>query len=63
MQAGCAICTKMWKFVQKCKSGKNRLIQVIHIENHEKGGKIDVFLKLSTLSTLNGGKMGDYSRV
>lgn len=42
---------KMYKFVKKCIFLQNRLIQVIHIKNGKKGGKIVVFKKLSTLST------------
>ena len=50
----------LYKNVKKCKNTKKKLIQVIHIKNPEKGGKIDVFKKLSTLSTLKRQKMGDY---
>ena len=42
---------KMYKIVKKCKKLEIGIIQVIHIEIDEKGGKNDVFQKLSTLST------------
>jgi hypothetical protein len=49
------------KNVKKCKNSSILIIQVIHIENTKKGGKISVFQRLSTLSTLNGINSGDYS--
>ena len=52
---------KMHKIVKFCKKGKNRLIQVFHIENAKKGGKNDDFEKFSTLSTLKHKNSGDYS--
>lgn len=51
----------MYKNVKICKKNKKALIQVIHIKNSEKGGKDGSFPFLSTLSTLKGGKTGDYS--
>lgn len=42
----------MYKNVKICKKLEIGVFQVIHIENLKKGGKIDVFKKLSTLSTL-----------
>ena len=53
---------KMYKIVKKFKKLEIGIIQVIHIEIDEKGGKNDVFQNLSTLSTLNWMKLGDYSR-
>lgn len=38
-----------------------RLIQVIHIKISEKGGKIELFKILSTLSTLKVANLVDYS--
>ena len=52
----------MNKNVKICKKMEKGLIQVIHIEIAEKGGKNDVFQNLSTLSTLNWMNLGDYSR-
>ena len=50
----------MYKNVKNCIFLRNRLIQVIHIKNAKKGGKIGVFQKLSTLSTLKQVFFVDY---
>ena len=42
---------KIHKNVKNCKKSKRLVIQVFHIKTDEKGGKSDVFLILSTLST------------
>ena len=42
---------KMYKIVKICKNLETGVYQVIHIEMPKKGGKTDVFKKLSTLST------------
>ena len=53
----------MNKFVKKSKILKKGLIQVIHIENAQKGGKIGVFKNFSTLSTLNSAFFVDYFNI
>ena len=53
----------MYKNVKKSKILKKTLIQVIHIKNAKKGGKIDVFQKLSTLSTVKHVFFVDYLKV
>ena len=54
---------KMTKFVKNCIFLRNRLIQVIHIKNTKKGGKIVVFQKFSTLSTMKHVFFVDYLKV
>lgn len=39
------------KNVKTCKKMGNIYTQVIHLKKHEKGGKIELFENLSTLST------------
>lgn len=56
-----SIC-KLYKNVKICKIMEIRLIQVIHIKIGEKGGKIEVFKNLSTLSTSKQVNLGDYSK-
>jgi hypothetical protein len=51
---------KIDKNVKKCRKLKITLIQVIHTERCEKGGKNSHFQKLSTLSTLKEQKSVDY---
>ena len=51
---------KIDKNVKNCRKLKITLIQVIHTERCEKGGKNSHFQKLSTLSTLKEQKSVDY---
>ena len=54
---------KMYKNVKNCIFLEHGLIQVIHIQNAQKGGKIVVFQKLSTLSTSKHVFFVDYLKV
>ena len=54
---------KMYKIVKKSKFLQKRLIQVFHIENMKKGGKIHTFHYFSTLSTLKGRFFVDYFNI
>jgi len=54
---------KMYKNVKNCIFLEQRVIQVFHIKNTEKGGKIGIFKKFSTLSTLKHVFCVDYSGV
>jgi hypothetical protein len=51
---------KIDKNVKNCRKMKIILIQVIHTERCEKGGKNSYFQKLSTLSTFKEQKTVDY---
>ena len=54
------IMCNLHKFVKSCKKMEKTLIQVIHIKKQEKGGKIEVFENLSTLSTSKSTNLVDY---
>ncbi len=54
------IMCNLHKFVKCCKKMEKTLIQVIHRKKHEKGGKIEVFENLSTLSTPKSPILVDY---
>ena len=41
----------MSKIEKKCQMAKNKVNRLIHIKNPKKGGKIEIFIKLFTLST------------